>query len=419
MLRELIEYRRFLNRRQWPEERIQSRQRSLLRDIVRHAGSNVTLYRDLFRQRGIDPDAIRDLQDLPKLPVLTKTDLKRSGLGARSADGYAPSGLELVSTSGSTGIPLQIAFARSEGARRRACLMLTYRDLGVTLFHKRLTIRAGLRPAKRTLASAVLSWHRRICSLEDAEEAFRRSKPQVLSGLPTLLHVFALQVRASGSSIRPQLVVPSGEMLFPDTNSLLREVFQAPVRPYYGCWELGIVAAWCEAAQGYHLVSDNVLVECLREGKQVKPGEPGDLTLTGLTSMAMPFIRYNVGDRARLKYDRCECGRSGPTIMEIQGRADDFLVLRDGHLVPPIMCIKPLFDLQFVHQYRVIQETFEDFVVEYSGGRDLTTGELKDIEKHFRKELGAERVQCRHLSEIPSEPSGKLRKIISRVGGAS
>lgn len=416
MLREIIEYYKLVKRRQWSAVRRSNRQNGLFQKIVRNSYENVPLYRSRLRSHGITPGSIASIDDLTRLPVLRKSDFNESPLEDRLSRNADFTRLETVATSGSTGIPLQIGFSSSEGARRRACLMRTFADLGAPLIHKRVVIKTDLRPVRPSVTRALMRFNLRSCSPREAYDVCVAFSPHILSGLPTVLHVFALEMSVKGvDHIRPRLVVPSGEVLFPDTESLLFETFQAPVRPYYGCWEFGVVAAWCEQASGYHLLTDNLIIECLREGNPVKTGERGELTLTGLTSWEMPFIRYSTGDLGEMDWEPCECGRSGPTIRNLQGREDDFLVLQDGRLIPPVVAIKPLFDLFCLHQYRVIQEGLENYKIEYAGVRDLTADEQEGVRAYFRSELGAGKVDFRRYPELPAEPSGKLRKVISRV----
>ena len=129
----------------------------------------------------------------------------------------------------------------------------------------------------------------------------------------------------------------------------------------------------------------------------------------------MPFIRYCPGDLCELYFETCDCGRTGPTIRNIQGREDDFLTMRDGRLVSPMISIKPLFDLDCLNQYRVIQESFEGYRIEYSGVRELTVAERMRIRAHFETTLGADDVCFERYAELPRDSSGKLRKIVSRI----
>ena len=416
MYRELIEYLKLGRRRQWSASRRSDRQNRLFRKVVRRAYEDVPLYRSKLLSYQITPDSITSIDDLTQLPVFRKSDFNESPLENRVSRNADYTRMETVATSGSTGVPLQIGFSSSEGARRRACLLRTFVDLGAPFMHKRLVVKTDLRPTQPSFTRALLRFNLKSCSPEKACGLYVKYRPDVISGLPTVLHIFALEAKTKGvGEFRPQLVVPSGEMLFPDTERLLRETFQAPVRPYYGCWEFGVVAAWCDQAAGYHLVTDNIVVECLKDGKAVKDQERGELTLTGLTSWEMPFIRYSTGDLAEVGWDPCECGRLGPTIRNLYGREDDFLVLRDGRLIPPVLAIKPLFDLLSLRQYRVIQEGFENYRIEYAGIRDLTNDEQTRIKAYFSSVLGASEVDFQSYPELPSEASGKLRKVISRV----
>jgi len=230
----------------------------MLRLLVQDAHRNVAFYRKHFQSSGVVLASISTVDDLALLPFCDKTDLKKTELKDRLAENTDLDRLEKVCTSGSTGIPLQIAFSESEGARRRACLLRSFVDLGAPILHKRLTVKSKLRFTHDSLLRKLLHFNLRVCELSEAIEVFRQFHPYFLSGLPTQLHAFAQQIQTQGvEDIRPGLVVPSGEMILPDTERLLVETFQAPVRPYYGCWEFGVVAAWCDLAKGYHLLTDD------------------------------------------------------------------------------------------------------------------------------------------------------------------
>jgi phenylacetate-CoA ligase len=367
MLREILEYRNLRKRRFRREDEIQDRQAKLLHEILAHAYQKVPFYREKWRKEGILPDQIRNIDDIQELPLITKSETRTAPLSERLSEDFSSDQLEHVYTSGSTGIPMQIAFSPQEGARRRACLLHTLIELGLSPFDRRVTIkRAAKRFNQNPILERLVQLRWRMCLLENAIETCHRFRPQVIVGMPAMLHLFTLQVRKQGvNRIHPRLIITSGEMLLPDTRKLLQETFQVPIRPYYGCWEFGVVAYWCEEAAGYHLATDNLILECLDQERRVKQGEFGQITLTGLTSKAMPFIRYATGDIAQVDYEKCPCGRPAPTIRNIQGRQDDFLVHPDGRLIPPLISVEPIAGLFFLHQYRIIQESIKQYRVEY------------------------------------------------------
>ena len=81
----------------------------------------------------------------------------------------------------------------------------------------------------------------------------------------------------------------------------------------------------CEKHNGLHLMMENIFLEVVdKKGIPLVEGE-GDLVLTHLHNRAMPFIRYKIGDRARISGRSCSCGRSLPLIEEIIGRSFDVI----------------------------------------------------------------------------------------------
>ena len=69
-------------------------------------------------------------------------------------------------------------------------------------------------------------------------------------------------------------------------------------------------------------------------GENLGDGERGELVVTTLAKEALPLIRYRIGDLTIQKSETCECGRSHPRIMRIQGRVDDMLIIRGINVFP-------------------------------------------------------------------------------------
>jgi phenylacetate-CoA ligase len=94
---------------------------------------------------------------------------------------------------------------------------------------------------------------------------------------------------------------------------------------------MGKIAIECEVSGHYHVSASNVLLEVLDDdGRQVRPGDVGRVVVTSFYNYAMPFIRYEIGDYARLG-GRCPCGRSLPVLTEILGRRRNMLSLPGGN----------------------------------------------------------------------------------------
>jgi len=120
----------------------------------------------------------------------------------------------------------------------------------------------------------------------------------------------------------------------PGDRSVLTGAFGPAVFETYGSRETMLMAAECEAHDGMHIQEENVLVEILRSGRAVRPGETGDVVITDLHNLGMPMIRYVNGDIATMAEDEaCTCGRTLARIARVDGRRADTLTDLDGNAV--------------------------------------------------------------------------------------
>lgn len=418
MLREYVYYLAVSRRRRWRPSRRRERQERLLVELVRHAWDAVPFYRHWYERAGVRPEQIRGLIDLNRLPLVRKSDIRRlEGEAPAQAKDVKLEKCRVIQTSGSSGIPMTIYFSRREEAIRAAAFQRGLVDMVGRFYFRKLVV-GHLRPEIRPPLGALNPRNRlrRSVSVEEAEQTARDFKPHVISGLVSQLHVLALLLRKRGvSEVRPRMVATGGEMLLPPTRRLLEEVFQAPVRPYYGTWEFGMIAASCRQDDVYHICTDDLLVECLADGRPARPGEEGQLAITSLTAWTMPFIRYVVGDIGVMGKSECVCGHPYPRLESLQGRSDDLLIRGDGQVVTPFVAAEPLYRLTSLSHFRVVQETLRGFVIEYVSDRPLDRREVERIRRHYTEQLLAEEIIIKRVPEIPMDPSGKIRKFISHV----
>jgi phenylacetate-coenzyme A ligase PaaK-like adenylate-forming protein len=178
-----------------------------------------------------------------------------------------------------------------------------------------------LRPAVRTFS--VLQPQ---AELERALQAFA---PTVLITYPSCADLLARARTQGRLALAPREIWVGGEQLSNEQRARIRSAFGCPIRNNYGASEFYSIA-W-ECAHGrMHLNDDWVIVEPVdRDGRAVPPGQASDaVLLTNLANRTQPLLRYRLGDSLRIVPGRCACGSGFPGI-EIQGRADHTLVLRD------------------------------------------------------------------------------------------
>ena len=109
--------------------------------------------------------------------------------------------------------------------------------------------------------------------------------------------LFARFLRERGiRAYRPQSLVTSAEMLEEEDRRTLEEVFGCPVFNRYGCREVSVIASECPAHSGLHVNAECLLVEIETPSGPADPGEVGAILVTDLLNLAMPLIRYRIGD---------------------------------------------------------------------------------------------------------------------------
>ncbi len=123
-----------------------------------------------------------------------------------------------------------------------------------------------------------------------------------------------------------------GEILEPHTREAVHRAFGVKTVDMYSSQEVGYIALQCPDHEHYHVQSENVLVEVLREdGTPCEAGEIGRIVVTALHNFATPIIRYRIGDFAEVG-SPCPCGRGLPVLNRVVGRQRNMLVLPNGDL---------------------------------------------------------------------------------------
>jgi phenylacetate-CoA ligase len=158
------------------------------------------------------------------------------------------------------------------------------------------------------------------------------------------------------------------------------------------------------------------MTEILRpNGEPCRPGETGDVVLTGFLNSAMPLIRYQVGDRAAFSDETsCPCGRRMPIVAAIEGRKDDYVQSPErglvGRMDPALKGVRGILECQFVQQTADSLDVFLVTLPEYSSSDEAT----------FRLNL-AERLgpsmefRFHRVREIPRGANGKFRTVVSKL----
>jgi len=406
-------------------EELQNRK---LRAIVKHAYENVPYYRKLFNSAKLKPEDIRVKEDLVKIPITTKKVLQILPISERVAKGVDINKCIKCRTSGSTGMSLDVFLNKRELSYRVAMQTRVY---GLNLMEKKVNIldRTPVPPEgspatifkklKQCLNQLGL-WRRYYFSLfEEPKELVSKLlqiKPHVIETQPSTLKLISEFVRENDiTGIFPESIFTRAELLNREDRKQIETVLGTKLTDLYGTIEFGIVAWECEKHQGYHINSDIVLVEAIKNNQQVY-GEEGKMVCTDLINYTMPFIRYAVEDIVILSKEKHDCGRNFPLIRLIEGRSNDFITLPSGKIISPILPIIALEKIEGISQYKLVQEDINVFNVQIVKGQNFKETIIEEVKHVLREILGrTTRISVNIVDEIPREKSGKVRPIISKV----
>jgi phenylacetate-CoA ligase len=389
---------------------------------------NVPFYRKKFDEVKFNPDDLRSLEDLSKLPFTSKNDLR---------DNY-PYGLfalplrevvRLHASSGTTGMATVVGYSRNDiktwsnlVARVLAAGGITKDDVVQIAFNYGLFTGAfGLHYGAERLGASVIpissgNTRRQIQIMQDF-------KTTALVGTPSYAMLIADTMMDMG--INPNaLSLKYGLFGAEPWSDAMRKELEGKLKivatDNYGLSEVmgPGVAGECVERHGLHIAEDHFLVELINPEtlEPVKTGEVGEMVITTLTKEAFPMIRYRTRDLTRLIPEPCACGRTMRRMTRVMGRTDDMLIIR-GVNVFPQQIETVLFEIEGVAPHYQI-------VIDRKGALDETTVNVEVSESMFFDEMKKqsalkETIKKRLASELGISVEVKLveKKKLERFEG--
>ncbi len=319
-----------MERNQWLTiEEVEDLQWRLLLRLLEHIHTRVPYYGDLFAGHGLRVNEIQSPADFRKIPLLTREIVHTEGARLTSRDPFTRGYASTASVPG--GDPIHFSCDRAAGPVRRANTLRGYRWAGVDVGGRQAIFRGARSGAswKGRFFDAVRNYFNNIMYLSSfdlSDAALRRHavriqryRPDLIVGYPSGLTLFAGYCKNRGVRIPPaKAILTSGERLQPDQRTVIESVLSAHVFERYGRPEFANIAHECAEHNGLHVFSDLFFVEVITgSGRPALPGEVGEVIVTDLYNLYMPFLRYRTGDFAVLAGRSCTCGRHLPLLERI------------------------------------------------------------------------------------------------------
>jgi phenylacetate-CoA ligase len=395
--------------------------------LVAHAVSNCDYYQKRFQAEGVTPNSLINLEDIHKLPLLTKDDL-RANKELMVARNISKEKLVPKKTSGSTGVSVELFIDEDSSQWKRAVTISYDRWAGWNIGERVGAIWGNpecYQNWRLYLRNLLLTRHVYLDTLKMDEPTMRayharllKKKPVILFGHAHSLFLFARFMEQRGlSGIKPRGIISTCMVLHDFERETIERVFGCHVTNRYGCEEVSLIACECQYGN-MHLNCDSLIVEFIRDGKPVPPGELGAIVVTDLTNYGMPIIRYKVGDvGVASKMTSCPCGCTYPIMESLEGRVADYVVTPEGNYISGISLTENFaMHLPGVKQMQIVQEKPDELLFRIVKGEEFSEQTMQDLDRLARERFG-DRMHCRteYVPSIQSESSGKYRFCISRL----
>ncbi|MBO5283380.1 MAG: phenylacetate--CoA ligase [Lachnospiraceae bacterium] len=328
-----------------PLEQLQALQSERLAAQVKHVYANVAFYRKKMDEAGVKPEEIRGIEDLHKLPFITKDDLR---------DQY-PYGLlgvplsecvRIQSTSGTTGRRV-VAFYTQEDidvweeccARAIVAAGGTKEDVchvcyGYGLFTGGPGLNGGSHKVGcLTLPMSSGNTERQLQFMTDLGSTILCCTPSYAANLGE-----AINERGIKDQIKLKAGIFGAEPWTEEMRHNIEESLGIKAYDIYGLTEISGpgVSFECEEQAGMHVQEDHFIPEIINPdtGEVLPEGEVGELVFTCITKKAFPLLRYRTRDLCYLTRKKCSCGRTHIRMHKPMGRSDDMMVVKGVNVWP-------------------------------------------------------------------------------------
>jgi phenylacetate-CoA ligase len=406
----------------WSEEQVSRYRDQHLRGFVEHCARTVPFYRRRFQESGISPGDIRTIDDLRHLPIITKRDVQEN-CGEFISDGASGGRRKMTHTSGTTGAGLRF-FTTMRAVQKQWATWWRYLGWhGVEFgtwcgyFAGRLVVPASQAgppfwrynyPGRQILFSG---HHMSPANMASYVEELRRRQPPWLHGYPSLIALLAGYVLETGKDLGYQLrwITLGAENLMPQQASLIERAFGLKPRQHYGMAEAVANISECERG-ALHVDEDFAGVEFV-------PGANGAghrIVGTNFSNLATPLLRYEVGDMATMPDCSCSCGRPGRVVAGIDGRLEDYIVLRNG---TKLGRLDHLFkDMINIREAQIRQRSSGELLIRVVPSDRYTDADERTLLRETRMRVGENvEIEIERVEKIERTANGKLRFVVSEV----
>ena len=401
-----------------------------LQKLIRHAYWQVPYYKKKFDELNLKPKDIKSLNDINKIPSLSKSDVKKNTYFNLFSQIHKKDHMLKIVTSGSTGIPFVTFADKSQLEIRLATTIRAsewtgwkFGDRQVRLWHQTIGMSFS-----QILREKIDSFFMRRLFIPAYEmsgkklklffKKIKKHKPVLIDGYAESFNFLSKYLEYDKNvNFRVKATMSSAQILPKQVKNLIENKMSTKVYDKYGSREFSGIAYEDNSNSGHLIQMESYIVELIKNDRPAKPGEDGEIFITDLNNYNFPLIRYRIGDIAEavdnsnLSQYEIQMDRIG----NIKGRTQALVLCANDRWLPGTFFahfFKEFSD--FILQYQIIQKKKGEFDL------NIIKSELfnKEIELEILKELkkftGKDTViKLIFVNEIKLLKTGKRSPVIS------
>jgi phenylacetate-CoA ligase len=413
------------------KESINEYQLTKLKDLVWFFYQNSEFFRDKLISLNIHPYNIRKISDIKKIPHLEKKEIKanisKNLISTKSEDFHNL----FISTSGSTGTPLNL-YANSEQLKARWAntfrawtwtgwspkkrqARLWHQTIGMSKsqifreFVDNLFFRRVFVPAYSINSSNIDKFINKLV----------KHKPFMMDGYAESFNFLITYLKSKNdTNFKLDVIISSAQEMPKNLKKEIEEFTSAKVYDKYGAREFSGIAFEAKNNSGHLISDDSYIVEVLKNGENVEPGEIGEVYITDLNNLITPMIRYRIGDLATIKNLSSTKDNSIPfnTLDEIKGRTRAIVLCGNNTWVPGTFFAHFFKEYStIVKQYQIVQNEKSSIDLKLNRFEDTTKDQIDKMILDLRKTVGDIEIKIKYVDDIQMVKTGKVMGVISNL----
>ena len=386
-----------------------------LKNTLTYAVKHVPYYRDAYKAVGFEPGDFKSIDDLAKLPYLTKDILRSNPPEIFLSDEADKLNVSYINTSGTTGNPLTFACDLEARAAKYGITMHAFHEAGYSLGDMQFILKNCFyadRAFSYSWLTNRVSMHAYMNSKENAracDALLRKHPPRHALVHPNALLEFGASIENVRFTFRKLRGISTmSEPLVPALREQLESVFGAKVYDYYSNKESSIIA-YETRGKGYLLGEQFSYSEIIPQDL----GNPmeGEIVSTTFFSYAMPLIRYRNADIVKLQKNTSGVFRQ---IREISGRTAEAIVLPDGNKVRIFNFMHS--KLNNVMMYQIVQDAVDHLFIDVVPIDVNGFVNVEDMVTELKFYVGnGMKIEVRIVEALQKTTAGKTPRIVSKI----